>query len=166
MGGVEIEPQFESPLLSTSLQNFWGRRWNRRISDIHRAAVYDPVRSVSKRIIGTRWASLPAVFATFVISGLMHELLYYHITRQDPTWEVTWFFVLQGILVDIEIFLKKKLVETNKFRLHRAVSGPLALAILAFTAGCLSYKQLLRNGIDEKITGEFNMFIAYIKGTS
>ncbi|OMO83650.1 Glycoside hydrolase, family 28, partial [Corchorus capsularis] len=152
--GVEIEPPFESPLLSTSLQNFWGRRWNRRASDILRATAYNPMRSISKRIIGPRWASLPAVFATFVVSGWMHELLYYHITRQFPTWEVTWFFVLQGIFLDIEIFLKKKLVT---FRLHRAVSGALALANLAITAGCLSYKQILRNGIDEKIIREFNL---------
>ncbi|OMP04305.1 Glycoside hydrolase, family 28 [Corchorus olitorius] len=64
--------------------------WNRRVSDIHRATIYDPAKSVSKRIIGPRWASLPAVFATFVVSGLMHELLYYHITHRFPTWKVTW----------------------------------------------------------------------------
>ncbi|OMO79230.1 putative acyltransferase [Corchorus capsularis] len=165
-GAVEIEPQFEAPLLSTSLQNFWGRRWNRRSSDMFRATIYDPVKSLFKPIIGPRWSSLPAVFVTFVVSGFIHEVLYYHITRQFPTWEVTWFFVLQGILVDIEIFLKKKLVETNKFRLHSAVSRPLALAILALIAACLSFKQLLRNGIDDKIIGEFNMFVAYLKGTA
>ncbi|XWS09734.1 hypothetical protein CRYUN_Cryun39dG0014800 [Craigia yunnanensis] len=161
--GVELEPQFNAPFLATSLQDFWGHRWNLRVSDILRTTIYNPIRSISTRIIGSRWASLPAVFATFVTSGLMHELLYYHITREYPTWEVTWFFVLQGIFVDIEIVLKKKLVATDKFRLHRAISGPLALANLAVTAGWLSYTQLLRNGVDEKLIKEFNVLMEFLK---
>ncbi|XWS51805.1 hypothetical protein CRYUN_Cryun11dG0014100 [Craigia yunnanensis] len=164
--GVELEPQFNAPLLATSLQDFWGRRWNLRVSDTLRSTIYNPLRSISTRIIGSRWASLPAVFATFVTSGLMHELIYYHIIRENPTWEVTWFFVLQGIFVDIEIVLKKKLVATDKFQLHRAISGPLALAIIAVTAGWLSYTQLLRNGIDEKIIKEFNVFLKFLKGSA
>ncbi|XP_022717900.1 probable long-chain-alcohol O-fatty-acyltransferase 5 [Durio zibethinus] len=164
--GVELEPQFNAPLLATSLQDFWGHRWNLRVSDALRPTIYNPLRSVSARIIGSRWASLPAVFATFVISGLMHELIYYHITRENPTWEVTWFFVLQGIFVDMEIVLKKKLVATETFRLHRTISGPLALANLAVTAGWLSYTQLLRNGIDEKLIKEFNVFLEFLKGSA
>ncbi|XVF03731.1 hypothetical protein REPUB_Repub05bG0019100 [Reevesia pubescens] len=163
---VELEPQFNAPLLATSLQDFWGHRWNLRVSDTLRPTIYNPLRSISTRIIGPRWASLPAVFATFVTSGLMHELIYYHIIRKNPTWEVTWFFVLQGIFVDIEIILKKKLVETKKFRLHKAISGPLALANIAVTAGWLSYTQLLRNGIDDKLIEEFNMFLEFLKGSA
>lgn len=93
----------------------------------------------------------------------MHELIYYHIIRKKPTWEITWFFVLQGVLVDIEIFLKKKLVATEKFRLHEAISGPLALANIALTAGWLSYTQLLRNGVDEKVIKEFNAIVEFFK---
>ncbi|XP_007020650.2 PREDICTED: probable long-chain-alcohol O-fatty-acyltransferase 5 [Theobroma cacao] len=163
--GLELEPQFNAPLLSTSLQDFWGHRWNLRVSDLLRAAVYDPVRHVSTRMIGPRWASLPAVFVTFFISGLVHELLYHYITRASPTWEVTLFFVLQGMWVDMEIVLKKKMVATNRFRLHRAVSGPLALAYIAVTAAWLSYTQILRHGIDEKITREFNLFVDFLEGT-
>ncbi|WRX20538.1 Wax synthase domain - like 3 [Theobroma cacao] len=162
--GVELEPRFNAPLFSTSLQDFWGHRWNLRVSEILRATVYIPVRRISTRIIGPRWASLPGVFLTFLVSGLMHELLVYHMTRERPTWEVTWFFILQGVFVDMEIVLKKKLVATNKFRLHKAISGPLALANIAVTAGWLSYTQALRNGIDEKLIKEFNMFMQFLKG--
>ncbi|KAJ6779053.1 LONG-CHAIN-ALCOHOL O-FATTY-ACYLTRANSFERASE 3-RELATED [Salix koriyanagi] len=28
LSGLELEPQFNDPYLSTSLQDFWGRRWN------------------------------------------------------------------------------------------------------------------------------------------
>ncbi|XP_021288367.1 probable long-chain-alcohol O-fatty-acyltransferase 1 [Herrania umbratica] len=87
--GVELEPRFNEPLVSTSLQDFWGDRWNLRVSDILRETVYNPVRRVSIRIIGPRWASLPGVFLTFFVSGLMHELLVYHMFRQSSTWEMT-----------------------------------------------------------------------------
>ncbi|KAK5772437.1 probable long-chain-alcohol O-fatty-acyltransferase 5 [Gossypium arboreum] len=161
--GVELEPQFNAPVRATSLQDFWGRRWNLRVSEALRLTIYSPIKTISSRVIGSRWASLPAVFATFVTSGFMHELIYYHIIRKKPTWEITWFFVLQGVLVDIEIFLKKKLVATEKFRLHEAISGPLALANIALTAGWLSYTQLLRNGVDEKVIKEFNAIVEFFK---
>ncbi|XP_007031522.2 PREDICTED: probable long-chain-alcohol O-fatty-acyltransferase 5 [Theobroma cacao] len=162
--GVELEPQFNAPLFSTSLQDFWGHRWNLRVSEILRATAYIPVHRISTRIIGPRWASLPGVFLTFLVSGLMHELLVYHMTRERPTWEMTWFFILQGVFVDMEIVLKKKLVATNQFRLHKAISGPLTLANIALIAGWLSYTQALRNGIDEKLIKEFNMFMQFLKG--
>ncbi|EOY02444.1 MBOAT family protein [Theobroma cacao] len=53
--GVELEPQFNAPLFSTSLQDFWGHRWNLRVSEILRATVYIPVRHISTRITGPRW---------------------------------------------------------------------------------------------------------------
>ncbi|KAE8677268.1 putative Pectin lyase-like superfamily protein [Hibiscus syriacus] len=164
--GAKLEPQFKAPLRATSLQDFWGHRWNLRVSDTLRSTIYDPVKTISTRIIGRRWASYPAVMATFVISGLMHELIYYHIIREYPTWEVTWFFVLQGLFVDLEIFLKKKLVATGKFKLHQTISGPLALANIALTAACLSYTQLLRNGADEKIINEFNECVRFLVGAA
>ncbi|XVE80468.1 hypothetical protein DITRI_Ditri14bG0142100 [Diplodiscus trichospermus] len=162
---VHLEPQFNSPLLSTSLQDFWGHRWNLRVSELLRATVYTPIRTnpICIRIFGNRWATLPAVLLTFIVSGLVHELIYYHMSREIPTWEVTWFFVLQGVFVDIEIILKKKLVESGKFRLHRAISGPLALANIAVTAGCLSYIQVRRYGIDQRFIEEFNLFLEFSK---
>ncbi|XP_039032275.1 probable long-chain-alcohol O-fatty-acyltransferase 1 [Hibiscus syriacus] len=152
---VDLEPQFKSPLFASSLQDFWGHRWNLRVSETLRLVVYDPIRSISIRTIGARWGSLPAVFVTFVTSGLMHELVYYNILRENPTWEITWFFVLQGILVDMEIILKKKV----ELRLHRAISGPLALANLTLTSVCLALAPLLRNRVDERIIHEFYVFL-------
>ncbi|KAK8487411.1 hypothetical protein V6N13_141346 [Hibiscus sabdariffa] len=164
--GVELEPQFKTPIRATSLQDFWGRRWNLRVSDTLRSTIYNPIKTLSTRIIGPRWASLPAVLATFVTSGLMHELLYYHIIRETPTWEITWFFVLQGIFIDIEIFLKKKLVATGKFKLHEAISGPLTLSIITLTAVWLCFTPLLRNGVDEKIIHESIVIVDFFKGSA
>jgi hypothetical protein len=61
------------------------------------------------------------VIAGFLVSGLMHELIFYYFTRAYPTWEVTWFFVLQGVCVAIEIVVKKAV--TDRWQLHWAVDA-------------------------------------------
>ncbi|KAL7186638.1 hypothetical protein ACSBR2_028380 [Camellia fascicularis] len=42
--GLELEPQFNEPYLSTSLQDFWGRRSYLMIRSILRPTVYIPIR--------------------------------------------------------------------------------------------------------------------------
>ncbi|WJX09818.1 hypothetical protein P8452_00613 [Trifolium repens] len=44
--GFEIEPQFNEPYLSTSLQDFWGHRWNLMVTRILRLTIYNPIRHV------------------------------------------------------------------------------------------------------------------------
>ncbi|CAA2960022.1 acyl- --sterol O-acyltransferase 1-like [Olea europaea subsp. europaea] len=104
---VEFEPQFDEPYLATSLQDFWGRRWNLMVSNILRPTVYDPVLSISRQVIARKWAALPPVLATFLVSGLMHELVFYNIGRLKPTGEVMCFFLLHGVSLAMEIGIKK-----------------------------------------------------------
>ncbi|KAG4203853.1 hypothetical protein ERO13_A04G011066v2 [Gossypium hirsutum] len=125
MFGLEIEPQFNEPYLTTSLQDFWGRRWNLMVTSILRPTVYYPMRRISTRLVGSRWTSLPAIITVFVVSGLMHELMYYYVTRVAPTWEMTWFFILHGVAVAVEVLVKK--VVPVKMRLHPVVSGAWAI---------------------------------------
>ncbi|GMJ15976.1 hypothetical protein like AT5G55380 [Hibiscus trionum] len=160
--GFELEPQFNEPYLTTSLQDFWGYRWNLMVTSILRPTVYHPVRRISARVLGPVWVSLPGIFAVFVVSGLMHELIYYYLTRVPPTWEVTWFFVLHGVAVAVEVTVKK--VVPEKTRLHPTVSGPLALGFVALTAFWLFFPQLLRNGVDERIIGDYSNLVDFLKG--
>ncbi|RZC58637.1 hypothetical protein C5167_005943 [Papaver somniferum] len=90
MLGAELEPQSNEPYLSTSLQDFWGKRWNLMVSSILRPTVYHPVRHISSHIFGRNWASVPAVLATFVVSSLMHALIFYYMHSMEPTWEATF----------------------------------------------------------------------------
>ncbi|KAF2285697.1 hypothetical protein GH714_007251 [Hevea brasiliensis] len=150
--GFELEPQFNEPYLATSLQDFWGRRWNLMVTSILRPTVYYPTRQFSKRLFGPAWSSLPAVIATFVVSGWMHEVIYFYITRVSPTWEVTWFFVLHGICVAIEVALKKAV--KDRWPLHRAISGPLVVVFAGVTAVWLFFPQLIRNRVDEQVIWE------------
>ncbi|GLT57543.1 hypothetical protein SLA2020_305090 [Shorea laevis] len=159
---VELEPQFNDPYLATSLQDFWGRKWNLVVSGILRPTIYDPIRRISTGIVGPRWAALPAVIAVFVVSGLMHELIYYHLTRVRPTWEVTWFFIIHGICVTMEVAVKK--VVRERWQLNPVISRPLTAVFMAATGHWLFFPQFLRNGIDEKLKREFSMFLDFVRG--
>lgn len=150
--GLDLERQFDEPYLATSLQDFWGRRWNLMVSSILRSTVYDPVRRRLAPLVGARRASLPATVAAFAVSGAMHEAIYYYITRARPTGEVTWFFVLHGICVAAEVAAKRW--AGGRWRMHRAASGVLTLAFLAATGVRWFFPQLTRNGVDEKVIGE------------
>ncbi len=64
--GVDCRPLFVAPLRSTSLGEFWGRRWNLAFSQMTAIAVYQPL---------VRRAGRPAALAaSFLGSGLLHEL--------------------------------------------------------------------------------------------
>lgn len=163
--GFEIEPQFNEPYLATSLQDFWGRRWNLMVTSILRPTVYDPIRQLSSRIFRSTWAPFPAVMVSFLVSGFMHELIYYYLTRAPPTWEVTWFFVLHGICTAVEVAVKKAAVARG-WRLHRAVSGPLTVGFVAVTGVWLFFPQLVRNGMDEQAITEFRWLVDFVKVNS
>ncbi|KAL5726495.1 hypothetical protein ACHQM5_009536 [Ranunculus cassubicifolius] len=161
--GFEIESQFEDPYFSTSLQDFWSRRWNLMITSILRSTVYLPIRRISTPVIGRAWALVVSLVMTFFVSGLFHELLYFYTSHVTPTWEVTCFFVLHGLCTALEIMVKKKF--GYKRRLHPIVSGSLTIVFVELTAFWLFFPQLIRNGIDVKIIGEYSSFAQFISRT-
>ena len=131
------------------------------ISDTLRHTVYKPIQSTSVKYVGHRWAPLPGVMASFVVSGLMHELIYYYVTRVTPTWEVTWFFVLHGVCVILEVVVKRGLGQ--KWRLNWAVSGPLTVGFVMVTALWLFFPQVTRNQVDVRATEDIMVFGKYLK---
>ncbi|KAI8010224.1 putative long-chain-alcohol O-fatty-acyltransferase 1 [Camellia lanceoleosa] len=159
--GLELEPPSDEPYLSTSLQDFWARRWNLMVTNTLRHTIYKPVRSACEPILGRECASLPAVLSAFLVSGLMHELLFYYVTRVSPSWETTGFFVLHGACVVLEARVKRKV--TGRWRLHRAVSGPLTVGFVVGSSFWLFFPPLLRNGADVKVLNEFKFFVVFVK---
>ena len=67
LNGIQAEPIMNSPFLSSSLNDFWGRRWNLAFRDLAFSYVARPLA----RSIGIAWATI----AVFVVSGLVHELV-------------------------------------------------------------------------------------------
>ncbi|KAK4744191.1 hypothetical protein SAY87_010503 [Trapa incisa] len=160
LAGVRLEPQFDEPYLSTSLQDFWGRRWNLMVTSVLHPAVYVPIRSICASWIGRKWASLPAAFCTFLVSGLMHELIFYHIGRRDPTWVVTCFFLLHGASVVADIGLKKAV----RWRLPAVISRPLTVGYVAVTGMWLFIPSLLECDAVPKAQRETVALIESVRG--
>ncbi|CAA7021114.1 unnamed protein product [Microthlaspi erraticum] len=158
--GCEIEPVFNEPYLSTSLQDFWSRRWNRMVPSILRQTVHIPVQLLTSRLIGLDWAFYAGVLATFLVSGLMHELIYFYFLRKSPTWEVTCFFVLHGVVTSAEIAAKKMWWLLPP---HPAVSRLAVAAFVTTTVGWLFYPQVLRNGVDKRLISECLFVIDGVK---
>lgn len=159
--GAELEPQFNEPYLSTSLQDFWSRRWNLTVTRTLRPSVYLPVLDWSSRVVGRRWASMPAVMATFMVSALMHELIFYYLGRVKPTWEITWFFLLHGACLLAEIFVKKAV--NGRWRLPRVVGTILTLGLVLSTGYWLFFPPLLRCKADERALAEVAAVVAFLK---
>ncbi|KAK6932827.1 Wax synthase domain [Dillenia turbinata] len=111
---VQVMTRFElvhfsnRPYFATSLKDFWGRRWNRMSSNILRETIYDPTRESLGRVLGCGPAKTVAKVSTLVVSGAMHEVVFYYMTcGMRPSWEVTWYFVLQGFCMAFEAGLKQ-----------------------------------------------------------
>ncbi|KAF3648243.1 putative endoglucanase 11-like [Capsicum annuum] len=153
---VELDPPSNEPYFSTSLQDFWGRRWNLTVTNMLRLSVYNPVRWVVVVVVGkerARWAQRVAMLATFLVSGLMHELIFYYVNNVRPSWEMTGFFALHGLCVVVETDVKRALKDT--WRLSGLISGPLTIGFVMVTSFGLFFPPLIRNGADVKVLEEF-----------
>jgi hypothetical protein len=64
--GVDAAPLMNWPVLATSLSDFWGRRWNAAFRDLTHPFLFRPLLP--------RCEAVGALFAVFVLSGLIHEL--------------------------------------------------------------------------------------------
>ncbi|KAL6211522.1 hypothetical protein ACLB2K_016746 [Fragaria x ananassa] len=173
MFGFELEPHFNEPYFSTSLQDFWGRRWNLVVSNTLRPLVYHPVRRISTTtskggttsgpIVAAKPAGAPVlpVISAFTVSGLMHEFFFYYVTRVHPTGEMMCFFVLQGVCLAFELQVKKALA--HKVRLHPLVSGLLTLVFLVVTTDWLFFPHIIRSGADAKSLEECASMVDFVK---
>lgn len=162
--GVDLEPHFNEPYLSTSLEDFWVRRWNLMVTDILRLTVYDATHHAAARVMGPKWAPLPATFANFVVLGLMHELIFYYLGRVRPTWEVTCFFLIHGMCLTVELVLKKAFF-TRKWRLPPLIWGPLTVGFFMVTYVWLFLPQFLRCKADERALQEYAALGEFLKST-
>lgn len=147
--GMGLEPQFDKPYLSASLQDFWGRRWNLMASAVLRPAVYIPVRA--------RLGVPAGVLATFLVSGLMHEVIAYYLTFRLPTGQLTAFFVLHGASVCAERWCARR---WPKARPPRVVATPLVVLFVVGTALRLFFPPIFGGGIDDHFIAESNALLA------
>ncbi|KAK9715058.1 hypothetical protein RND81_06G140200 [Saponaria officinalis] len=137
---TEVIPLLNEPHKSTSLQTFWGKRWNKISSNVLRETIYDPIKTAinpykdDNNIDGR--TKVVALIITLIVSGIMHEIMFYHMScGMKPTWEVTYFFVLHGICMAFEMVVKRSWVRTLGWStLHPVISVPLTLGFLLVTS--------------------------------
>ncbi|CAI9110589.1 OLC1v1010643C1 [Oldenlandia corymbosa var. corymbosa] len=159
--GIELEPQFDEPYLSTSLQDFWGRRWNIMVTRILRPSVYEPVREFSKRVVGRKWAPLPAISATFMVTAIMHELVFFYMGRRWPTWEISAFFFLHGLCLVLEVGVKKHFA--GRRGLPRVIAAPLAVGFVMVTGFWLFFPEFLKSNAMERANEEYAAMAGFVR---
>ncbi|KAJ4911272.1 putative long-chain-alcohol O-fatty-acyltransferase 4 [Raphanus sativus] len=160
--GCDLEPHSNEPYLATSLQDFWGRRWNLMVPAILRPAVYNQVQQIAQRKMSSDQARFLAVLGTFIVSGAVHELIFFYITREMPTGEVTWFFVLHGVCTAAEVAVKK-MAFVRRWKMSLMVSRLLTVGFVVLTSGWLFFPPLIRSGMFVRLPNEALLFIDFVK---
>lgn len=88
--GVRAEPLMRAPLLSVSLTEFWGRRWNAAFHELVHRYTFRPVL----RKVGAGGATL----LVFLLSGLVHELVI-SVPARGGYGGPTAYFLIHGVAV-------------------------------------------------------------------
>ena len=91
--GLEAKPIMNSPLLATSVAEFWGRRWNLAFRDLTHRLVFRPLTA--------RWGAAAALGIGFLISGIVHEVAI-SVPAGSGYGGPTAFFLLQAAAVFVE----------------------------------------------------------------
>lgn len=131
------------------------------VTSIMNPSVYKPCVEFFKRVVGRVWAPVPASLVTFLVSGLMHELVFYYLGRVKPSGEITGFFVLHGVCLAMEMGVKKYV--DRKWELPKWVSGPLTVGFVMGTGLWLFFPQFGKLGIDVKAFDEYRVLMEFGK---
>ncbi len=91
--GRDVMPLMEAPLLTASVTEFWGRRWNHAFRDVAHALLFKPV--------SRRFGALAGVWAVFLASGLVHELVV-SVPAGAGYGGPTLYFLIQALALSLE----------------------------------------------------------------
>jgi len=91
--GIAAEPIMSKPILSKSLSEFWGKRWNLGFRQLAHDFIFRPLH----RRIGVAAAGM----LVFVASGLIHDLVI-SLPARGGYGMPTAYFILQGLGVVLE----------------------------------------------------------------
>jgi predicted DCC family thiol-disulfide oxidoreductase YuxK len=86
--GVNAMPVMRNPLRSTSLADFWGRRWNTAFHELATRFTFRPLRS--------RVGASAGALLVFLLSGVIHELVI-SLPAHGGYGLPTGYFVVQGL---------------------------------------------------------------------
>jgi predicted DCC family thiol-disulfide oxidoreductase YuxK len=128
--GLDVRPIMDAPLNSTSLGEFWGRRWNGPFNQLAFENIFRPVARSTGPILGT--------IVAFLASGLIHELVI-SLPARTGYGLPTAYFLLQGCGV---------IIQHRVPRLRHGMAGQFFTAFLvAVPAFWLFHPPFVRNVI-------------------
>jgi len=110
LSGANTYLLFRQPAKATSLTELWSKRWNIAFSEMTAIAIFRPLKS--------RVGSAVALMASFVFSGLLHELAL-SVPVNSGYGLPTLYFFIQGLMV-----LTEKLLASRglTFLQHKVIS--------------------------------------------
>jgi hypothetical protein len=117
--GIDAKPIMSAPLFSTSLGEFWGKRWNLGFSQLAHDLIFRPLHRA--------WGAKVTGFFVFIISGLIHDAVI-SLPAGGAYGLPTMYFMIQGAGVVVERSSLGK-----QLGLRQKVRGWLFMAV--FTAG-------------------------------
>ena len=91
--GFQAESLMNAPILSRSLEEFWGKRWNRGFRQLAHRFFFQPLRP----LLGVSLAG----FSVFFVSGIIHDLVI-SIPARGGYGLPTAYFVFQGLGVTLQ----------------------------------------------------------------
>jgi alginate O-acetyltransferase complex protein AlgI len=156
IGGVDARPIMNSPIKATSLNDFWGRRWNGAFNQLMFDVLFRPLTrwlggrsSRDARIRSRRRSTLHfqsavgrATLTAFFVSGLIHELVI-SLPAGGGYGLPTAYFLLQGWGV-----VAQRTLVGKRFDLARGVRGRIfTMLIAAGPAFWLFHPPFVRNVI-------------------
>ena len=106
--GASVEPVFLSPFQSTSVREFWGRRWNRFISRFALMRIALPLKAKPRSL---------QLLAVFGASGLFHEYFVFGTIHSISfVGPMSVFFLLQALVVLAEGALQRLIPKKHFLR--------------------------------------------------
>ncbi|KAG7612614.1 Wax synthase domain [Arabidopsis suecica] len=161
----ELEPQLNEPYVAYSLRDFWGHWWTLMLPTILLPDVYARMRRITEGKMNSESALYLGVFVIFLVSGALHEFLFFYITREPPTGEVTLFFVLHGVcIVAYDARLKKKIARWIGFEFYPCLMlQVMVMGFVVVTAGWLFFPPLVRTGKIQRFANEALLFIGFVR---
>ncbi|MES2112415.1 MAG: MBOAT family protein [Bacteroidota bacterium] len=98
--GVNTHVLFKDPAKSTSLTEFWGKRWNVAFSEMTSITIFRPLRG--------RVGAAAALMIAFIFSGILHEVAL-SVPVNAGYGLPTLYFIIQATTVLVEkVLLQKK----------------------------------------------------------
>ncbi|KAK9836857.1 hypothetical protein WJX74_009689 [Apatococcus lobatus] len=167
--GYELAPQFNQPYLSTSLSDFWGKRWNIVASSCLRFLIYEPifecriVAGTKGTVAVSKQRRLVGMLASFVSSGVVHEIMYWYISHLRPTGKWFVYFSVQGPLCIAE-HLVKRWLKRHRIQPPAWLLVPVTNAALLLFAHFFFFPPVVDHGIADHVTKSVSRNFSLLAG--